>query len=86
MGDFFKNLTNTQLVLIVLIVIAVLYIFMKQSENLDDTKKETKITNKSNDKQDATELKQEDIPTPVMLYDRKTGVVTHSIRICWITR
>jgi hypothetical protein len=76
MGDFLKNLTNTQIVLLVLIVVAILYIFVNQSENLESTKTEAKITNKSNDKQDATELKQDDIPTPVMLYDRKTGVVT----------
>jgi hypothetical protein len=76
MTDFFKNLSNTQFVLIVLIVLAVLYIFMHKPEKLENTKKSVQITNTSSDKQDATQLKQDDIQTPVMLYDRKTGVVT----------
>lgn len=78
MTDFLKQLNNTQIVLLVLIAVAVVYLVMRQSENLTNNSDKTgvKITNKSKDSQDPTELHQPDIPTPVMLYDRKTGVVT----------
>ena len=75
--DFFNKLNTVQKTLVVLVVVAVVYIIYKQTENLDGkTGKEVKITNTPNNKQDASELKQEDIPTPVMLYDRNTGIVT----------
>ncbi len=74
--DFFNKLNNVQKTLVVLIVVAVVYIVYKNYvEKLDD-KAEVQITNAPNNKQDSTELKQEDIPTQVMLYDRRTGIVT----------
>ena len=76
MMDFFNKLNNVQKTLIVLIVVVVVYLLYKNyAENLDDTT-QVQITNAPNNSQDPTELKQEDIPTPVMLYDRRTGVVT----------
>lgn len=76
--DFFNKLNTVQKTLVVLVVVAVVYIIYKHTENLDGKtgKNEVKITNTPNNKQDASELKQDDIPTPVMLYDRNTGVVT----------
>jgi len=78
-----ENLTTTHKVLIVLIVIALLYLVARQSEHYTPTSKKSTnvsgsavITNQPNNKQDATEYKQDEIPTPVMLYDRHTGVVT----------
>ena len=75
MIEFFNKLNNVQKILVIFVIVAVVYILYKHTENLDD-KSEVKITNTPNNKQDATELKHKDVPTPVMLYDRNTGIVT----------
>lgn len=75
MLDAFKKLTTVQQILVIAVVIAVVYFIYKQTENLESTDGIV-ITNKPNNKDDATELKQPEPERSPVLYDRKTGVVT----------
>jgi len=75
MLEAFKKLTTTQKILVIVVVVVVVYFIYKQTENLESTNGVV-ITNKPNNKDDATELKQSDPQHSPVLYDRKTGVVT----------
>ena len=72
----FNKLTTTKKVIVVVIILIVIYFVFKKTENLEDAGKEVVITNKPNNKQDATELKQPEPEHSPVLYDRKTGIVT----------
>jgi len=71
----FNKLSTTKKIVVVVIILIVFYFVFKKSEHLDGTEK-VEITNKPNNNQDATELKQPEPKHSPVLYDRKTGIVT----------
>ncbi len=71
----FNKLSTTKKVVVILIILIVVYFVFKKSEHLDASENVV-ITNKPNNKQDATELRQPEPEHSPVLYDRKTGIVT----------
>ena len=72
--DAFKKLSTSKKVLVILLILVVIWFIFKKSEHLPE--ENVTITNKPNNNQDATELKQVEPQHSPVLYDRKTGIVT----------
>jgi len=73
MFEILKRMTNLQKMSVLFIALVVMYLVLRKVEGLGS---EATIANKPNNDQDATELKQEDLPVNPRMYDRTTGIIT----------